>query len=274
MYDRILVPLDGSPLAEEVIPYALSLARSMGVELTLLRVAEHEGEVTAAEEYVEPLAQRLNAQAKALLAQTDPASTILEELEHLPLALAAMTTHGRGGMLEAILGSVAHRVVRGAGRPVLIYRPRAAKDTGGIYRKQVKIATVMAPLDGSHFSESMLPHAAQMAKALGAKLTLVQVLSTEPSEPAEVPPGDVLESSYIHARADETGREYGLEADWDVLHGDAADAICEYLDSRDDVMLAMSSHARAGLGETVFGSVTHECVRRAGVPVLVYRPEE
>jgi nucleotide-binding universal stress UspA family protein len=58
------------------------------------------------------------------------------------------------------------------------------------------------------------------------------------------------------------------------LHGHAPDAICEYLSGLHDVVLAMSSHARAGLKETIFGSVTHECVRRAGVPVLVYRPEE
>jgi nucleotide-binding universal stress UspA family protein len=273
MYDRILVPLDGSPLAEEVIPYALALARSMGVELTLLRVAEHESEVTAAKEYVQPLARRLNAEGKVLLAHMDPASTILGELEQHPHTLAAMTTHGRAAVLEVILGSVALRVVRDARRPVLIYRPRGIGEAAEVDR-QVKITTVMAPLDGSDFSESMLPHAAEMAKALKAKLALVQVLSTESSEPPEVPPGDVLESSYIHGRAEETRRKYGVEADWEVLHGHPADAICEYLNSRHDVMLAMSFHARAGLRETIFGSVTHECVRRAGVPVLVYRPEK
>jgi len=272
MYDRILVPLDGSPLAEEVIPYALALARSMGAKLTLLQVAKHEGDLATAEEYLQPLTRRLNAEGR-VVGYADPASGILGELSLHPNALATMTTHGHTGLLEAILGSVALNVVHHARRPVLIYRPRGTVGAGEVDR-EVKITTVMAPLDGSDFSESMLPHAVEIAKALKAKLALVQVLSTKFSEPPEAPPGDVLESSYIHGRAGEIRRAYGIEADWEVLHGAPAEAICEYLNGRHDVMLAMSSHTRAGLREAIFGSVTHECVRRAGVPVLVYRPEE
>lgn len=272
MHDRILVPLDGSPLAEEMIPYALTLARAMGASLTLLRVVEREHDVTAAEEYLRPLARRLNAEGK-VVGYADPASGILGELSRHPTPLVTITTHGHTGLLEAILGSVSLSVVRHARRPVLIYRPRGSAGAGEVDR-EVKITTVVAPLDGSDFSESMLPHAVEMAKALKAKLALVQVLSTEISEPPETPPGDVLEYSYIHGRAEEIRRTHGIEVDWEVLHGDPADAICEYLDGRHDVMLAMSSHTRAGLGEAIFGSVTHECVRRAGVPVLVYRPEE
>jgi nucleotide-binding universal stress UspA family protein len=204
MYDRILVPLDGSPLAEEVIPYALALARSMGVELTLLRVAEHKNDVAAAEEYVRRLARRLNAEGR-VVGYADPASGILGELTRYPRALATMTTHGRTGLLEAILGSVALSVIRHARRPVLLYRPRGNGDAAELDR-EVNITTVVAPLDGSDFSESMLPHAVDMVKSLKARLLLVQVLSTEFGEAPEAPPGDVLESSYIHGRADEARR--------------------------------------------------------------------
>lgn len=271
MYNPILVPLDGSQLAEEAITYGLALARSMGTKLTLFRVVEHQRDVTAAEEYLQPLARRLNADRK-VVGYADPASGIIGELSQHPTGLATMTTHGHSGLLEAILGSVALNVVRHAGRPVLVYRPRGT--VGGRQAdEEVRIATVVAPLDGSDFSERMLPHAVEMALALKANLTLVQVLSPEMREPPEVASGDVLESSYLHGRAEEIKKEYEIEADWEVLHGDPADAICEYLNGQHDVMLAMSSHTRGGLRETVFGSVTHECVRRAGVPVLVYRPE-
>lgn len=272
MYDRILVPLDGSQFAEEIVPYALGFARSMGARLTLLHVAKHDSDVAAAEEYMQPLARRLGAEGKVVVAHTDTGKVILEELSQHPRTLVTMTTHGHTALLEAILGSVALSVVHDAGQPVLIYRPRGTLRSGAV-DKEMKIASVMAPLDGSKFSECMLPHAARMALSLGAKLTLVQVLPPEVKEPPEVSSGDILESSYLHARAEETKREYEIEADWEVLHGDPADAICEYLNGQHDVMLAMSSHTRGGLRETVFGSVTHECVRRAGVPVLVYRPE-
>lgn len=272
MYDRILIPLDGSPFAEEIVPYALGIARPIGAKLTVLRVAEHDADRSTADKYLSDLARRLDADKKVVQAQADAASAILEEMWEDARSLVAMTTHGHTGLLEAILGSVAVSVVRDAGRPVLIYRPGGTVGTDHMVRA-VKIAAVVAPLDGSLFSERMLPHAAAMAKSLKAKMTLVQVLSPEIGKLPEAASGDVLESSYLKGRASEIRTMHAVEADWEVLHGHPADAICEYLNGQHDVMLAMSSHTRAGLRETVFGSVTHECVRRAGVPVLVYRPD-
>jgi nucleotide-binding universal stress UspA family protein len=269
MYDRILIPLDGSSFAEEVIPYALCIARATRAKLTLLQVAEHESRLATAEEYVQGLASRLNAEGKVVVEERDVASTILTELGRQPDSFAAMTTHGRSAILKAVVGSVAVGVVRSAPQGVLIYRPRgtiAALDT------EAKITTVVAALDGSDFSEAILPHAVDMARALRAKLMLVQVVAEIVGVPPQVPANDIVESSYIHGRAVETRRTYGVEAEWEVLHGDPADAICEYLRTAHDTMLAMSSHSRAALGRTLFGSVAGECVRRAGVPILVYHP--
>ncbi|MEK6561823.1 MAG: universal stress protein, partial [Candidatus Binatota bacterium] len=83
---------------------------------------------------------------------------------------------------------------------------------------------------------------------------------------------DVLEYSYVRRQAEATRRGYGLEVGWDVLHGDPGEGICNHVQGRDDVILAMTTRARAGLEQAVFGSVTSECVRRAGVLLLVYWP--
>lgn len=271
MFDRILVPLDGSAFAEEILPYALGLAESAAARLALLRVAEDEGGHTAAEEYISGLGRYLDVEGKVAVAHTDPARAILEELGQEPRTLVAMTTHGHSGLMELILGSVALGVVQRSPTPVLIYRPRGGARPAKVDRK-ARIATIVAPLDGSDFAERMLPHAAEIAVILKASLTLAQVVPEGFTGPPGVPAGDVVESSYVHRVADRIRAEHGVQADWEVLHGEPAGAICRYLDGRPDAMLAMASHARPGLEEAVFGSVTHECVRRAGVPVLVHRP--
>ncbi len=268
MYDQVLIPLDGSPFAEEIIPYALGLARSADATIALFRAVQHEGELAEAEDYVSGLAGRLGAKGEVATIRTDPASAIVAEMERRPDTMVALTTHGRGGLLETILGSVALSVLHDAPRPVLVYRPRGGEGAGRA-GEHANIDTVVVPLDGSSFSERILPHAVDMAEAVKASFTLVQVLPAAPTRPAMTPPGDVLESTYVRRWAEKIKEDHGIGVEWDVLHGPPADAIRRYLSGRSDVVLAMSSHARPRLKETVFGSVTHECVRRAGVPILV-----
>jgi len=271
VYDRILVPLDGSAFSEEVLPYARGIAGATRAGLTLLRVAEEEGEIADATEYVEALAGEVGVQGNVLLARTDVTTAILDEATRDPPALVAMTTHGRTGLLEALLGNVALSVVRNAGRPVLIHRPRG--DSKGRLGGDAKIERIVLPLDGAAFSESMIPEAVEMAQALKAHLALVHVVSPGVKMPPGIPAGDVLESSYIHSQAAKIEKAYGVRPDWDVLHGDPGDAICRYVEGRRDAMLAMSSHSTSGLRRTIFGSVTSECLKRSGAPLLVLWPE-
>ena len=273
MFEEVIVCLDGSLFAEKILPYARAVAGPIGAKLTFLRVVENEAEFPTAEDYLWDCARRWGAEASVKITQIDAASSILEELKRKPEAIPAITTHGRGGLLEALTGSVALSVIRGAGRPVLLYRPSVTVGTKE-RDKELKITSVVVALDGSEFSQSILPFAAEMARSLKTKLELAQVLPAQGSK-ARIPTElkrDVLESSYLHRQAELTRRKYDLEVDWDVLHGNPGDAICSHVQGRDDVMLAMTSRARAGLEETIFGSVTSECVRRAGVLMLVYWP--
>ncbi|MBI2087411.1 MAG: universal stress protein [Deltaproteobacteria bacterium] len=273
MIDEIVACLDGSEFAEAILPYAVGISRSLGAQLSLLRILEDGEAPAAAEDYLKRIAGRHGAREKLRKSKGDAASAILDELREKPLALAAMTTHGRTGMLEAILGSVAFRVVRGARRPILLYRPPAPLQARSS-DAEIKIATVTAALDGQDFSTRILPHAAEIASALKARLELIQVLPSGGAE-AEIPAElrrDVLESSYLQREAHDITRKHGLEVDWEVLHGEPAEAIISYLKGRRNVLLAMTSHARLGLERTIFGSVAAECLRRAGVPLLVYWP--
>lgn len=273
MIDEILACLDGSEFAEAILPYAVGISRSLRAQLSLLRVVEDGEESSAAQDYLRRISERLAAREKLRKSKVDAASAILDELRERPFSLAAMTTHGRTGMLEAILGSVAFRVVRGAARPILLYRP-PAQARGRSSDVKIEITSVVAALDGQDFSAQILPHAAEMASALKARLELIQVFPTAGPQ-AEIPAElrrDVLESSYLQREAHGITRKHGLEVEWEVLHGHPAEAIIRYLKGRSDVLLAMTSHARFGLERTIFGSVTAECLRRAGVPMLIYWP--
>jgi hypothetical protein len=115
-------------------------------ELIFLRVIEDPAEIRAEEEYLNDCARHYGAQLRVAIS-TEPAHAIRAELVREPRAIAALTTHGRGAWAEAVMGSV----VLEAMRPVLLFRPQERREA------PKKIITVAAALDGSPFSEKILP---------------------------------------------------------------------------------------------------------------------
>jgi nucleotide-binding universal stress UspA family protein len=270
MLAEILVCLDGSPLAERILPLAQRIACAKGATVILLRVLGNTEELSAEESYMRESAGVLHAPIRFLISP-DPAAAIIEELEKNPRAMPALTTHGRAAWGEALLGSVALKVIRGARRPVLLYRARADN-----LATPTKITSLVVALDGSEFSEKIVPSAVAMAKFLTSRIILVQALPAESSAAmrGNLPSSDVLESSYLKAKAAEIKKRYQIEAAWDVLHGEAGEAICRYLNGMEETLLAMTSHARDGLERAFLGSVAGTCIRKAGVPMLLYCPDE
>ncbi|HTX53084.1 MAG TPA: universal stress protein [Candidatus Baltobacteraceae bacterium] len=137
MFKRILVPLDGSPLAEAVLPRVQELVRSLGAELCLLRVteahvfpgvdptAEEVDVVQKAEAYVANLAVRLRAagiRVHTAVRYGEASHEILAHIADNAIDLVAMSTHGRSNLSRLLLGSVAEHVVRHARVPVLLLR--------------------------------------------------------------------------------------------------------------------------------------------------------
>jgi nucleotide-binding universal stress UspA family protein len=143
MYKKILVPLDGSPLAEAVLPHAQALAKSEGAEIVLLRVAvtpdpnlfhrdEAEGrQITDAIEkealdYMKTEAAKLQnegAKVTAITREGKIPDTILDVAEETHADVIAMSTHGRTGLQHLLMGSVAEQVVRSSHVPVMLIHP-------------------------------------------------------------------------------------------------------------------------------------------------------
>jgi nucleotide-binding universal stress UspA family protein len=139
MMKRILVPLDGSSLAEAVLPQVQELAKALGAELFLVRAAvahvfpgadpseEEIDVVRKAEEYVTEVAGRLRDAGIPIhtaVRYGEAAEEILEHIRDNAVDLVAMSTHGRSGLSRLVLGSVAEQVVRHAPVPVLLMRAR------------------------------------------------------------------------------------------------------------------------------------------------------
>jgi nucleotide-binding universal stress UspA family protein len=270
MFDEILACLDGSSLAEKILPLARGIAGARSGKLTLLRVVGDAAELVAEEDYLRNYARQYAAELSFVIA-SDAAGAIAAELTSRPNAIAALTTHGRSAWSEAILGSVALRVLREAKRPLLLYCPSEKN-----HDAPKTIETVVAPLDGNDLSEKIIPYAVKAAKSLSARLVLVQALPT-PSPLAELSSqerADVSDASYLHGKAAEIKKLYGTSPQWDVLHGNAADAICRYVSVMPNTLMAMTTHARGGLQRAFLGSVAATCLRHAGVPLLLYWPEE
>ncbi len=138
MFKRILVPLDGSPAAEAILPQATELARLTGAELVLLRVAlpdEFPGDLLAeaqrrtvrdAEIYLHALEQRLKEEGFCVstmkVRHGHPAEAIVDCAANCAIDLIAMSTHGRTGLRHMVMGSVAEKVLRAAPTPVFLVR--------------------------------------------------------------------------------------------------------------------------------------------------------
>ena len=270
MFDQIIVCLDGSSLAETVLPLARGLTVPRSGTLTLLRVVTDAAELTAEEDYLRDCARQYGGQLRFIV-DADPAHAIGAELARLPQAIAALTTHGRSAWAEAIVGSVALQVIRAARRPVILYCPLGADG-----HTPKNISKIVLALDGSEFAERMIPHAAKAAQGLSAQLSLVQVLPVgAPAAPLNsYQRSDVSEASYLHRQAANIEKKYGVGAEWEVLHGEPAAAICQYVKDMGETLLALTTHGRGGVERAMFGSVAAQCVRHAGVPLLLYWPQE
>jgi nucleotide-binding universal stress UspA family protein len=156
MFGRILVPLDGSELAERALEPAFSIARMFASEVILLRVAlleeaslaataaplaftelarsSHYFEVEAAEAYLSRLGEARAGQASAIHTQVvrgTPAQVIVEAAQQARIDLIVMSTHGRSGLGRLIYGSIAEAVLRGSQVPVLLIPNRHPKATNG-----------------------------------------------------------------------------------------------------------------------------------------------
>jgi nucleotide-binding universal stress UspA family protein len=299
-FRSILVPLDGSPLAEQALPLAAELARHKGARLRLVLVHEpppaprdalaanlfvaiervnqrgERGYLRSMQKKLRDEGIRLSA---AITLTGHPGPALAEYARESGTDLVVMATHARGGVRRAWLGSVADYLIRHLDIPVLLARTAVPAPATSRSARQI-----LVPLDGSALSEQALDPACRLAQAWRAELTPVNIvmpvmLVTDGNVPLpSMYDADTTELCRQDAQqyldgVDERMRDRGIRAEGIAMVGwSAAGALLDI--ARPDAVSAIvvATHGRGGLRRWAVGSVADKLVRGAEVPVLVVRP--
>ncbi|HSQ12550.1 MAG TPA: universal stress protein [Candidatus Deferrimicrobium sp.] len=286
MYKKILVPLDGSKLAERVLPFARRLADSFGAAVELLRVSDPDARPPfsppqASAQYLKEVSEKYfpaSAQVAEVAEVGEPAQVIIDRAKADPACLIAMATHGMSGMRRWLLGSVVAKVVHTAANPLLLVRP-----ADGDPSMPVVLNTIFVPLDGSALAEKALPHVIALGKTMNLEVHLMRVY-TLPPDAYVVADGVIAQgpaafrdsikneaTTYLEGKIDEL-RASGLERlVATAIEGDAASEIIDIARKTPNNLIAMSTHGRSGVGRWLLGSVAEKVIQHSQDPVLVIR---
>jgi nucleotide-binding universal stress UspA family protein len=271
MYRTVIVPLDGSRLAETALKPAVVVASRTGAEILVLSVVRDSSKEDARQGYLRTLTDQITTVPVRCVVTlgAEPAAVIADAaVEHDP-SIVCMSTHGRGGFARALLGSDAEDVMRRTAGPVLLMGPHTDPDMSPVAGRLVVC------LDGSDHAEKILPLATAWALQFGMELYLVQVLDPDTARQlraAKVPEEDVYEDVYL-ARVARRLRDNGVSIDWEVLHDTRpAAAIVDHARHNETSLIALSAHGRVGLRRLAIGSVAARIVHDSPCPTLALRP--
>jgi nucleotide-binding universal stress UspA family protein len=283
MYLRALVLMDGSELAETVFRYAAELTGRLHVDLDLLHVCEPQfaGQLPMRRAYIEqkldilrsnadqissryghaPMGESLHARGSVVVG--DPAEEILKYIDQGDIDLILMATHGSSAGKAWHVGGVAAKVMHTATVPVWLVPQHLREE---IITDTLPKRNMVIPLSGSKPSEAVISHAIGIAERRGAESDVVLLHVLEEGED-EAKMRDYLDSKV------ESARGMGLKARTELLRGDPATEIVEYVTSRPTQLLVMATRGRSGANRTVFGSVTENVIHMVKeTPVLLVQP--
>jgi len=301
MYQRVLLPLDGSELAEVALSYAKGIASRLGLEVILLHVAG-KGEAESLplhQAYIEHASEMLQGEMAEVQGKTGgqpvvvkgevtvgyPAEEILRYAGEKEVDLILMATHGRSGVRRWVLGSVADKVLRSAAPPVLLIRAGMPKDAA--YERWSN-PRMLVPLDGSELAELVLPHVEVLASPQvgAAEVVLVSiceplVLPTVTTPETSVNWGTAADEYLAKSRKSAEGylskvqrrlTDAGIKVSLEVLEGDPATEIIDYAIKRQVNLIVMATHGRSGIGRWAYGSVAQKVLHGGSSPILMVRP--
>ena len=297
MYKKMVVPLDGSELAEVALPYARELTIRLALETILLNVCPTEQREFAAvhRDYIDRVVTKLKRQMEARSRTVpfrgkirgrvlvgEPAERILRYASNNGIDLILMATHGESGVRRWAMGSVVDRVLRASRVPVLLTRAGIREEI--VYDQWPK-RSILVPLDGSPLAEAALLHAEELARQRGPeKVEIVLISVCEPRmAPSFYPFNAPLEGdedlirrrldceSYLATMARQL-QSSGLATRSLVLEGQPADQIVEYANNNRFNIIVMTTHGQSGTGKWTYGSVAEKVLLGASSPVLMVRP--
>jgi nucleotide-binding universal stress UspA family protein len=292
MFTHLLVPLDGSNLAEAAVPVAAGLARALRARVTLLHMIErrppaeihgerHLSEPEEARTYLREVARRdfstVAVETHVHSVQvSDVAQAIVAHLEELQPDLIVMCAHGRGGLRDLVAGSIAQQVIGAGDCPILLLQPNEAP-------QPVSFRRFLVALDGDPAHEQGLAVAGELAHTLGAALHLVMVVPTPGTLPGEQAAAGLLLPSttramldlaeggardYLETRA-QAWRVHGLTVTSEVCRGDPPVEVARAAEAAGTDLIVLGTHGKAGTRAFWTGSIGAKIVALTHLPLLL-----
>jgi nucleotide-binding universal stress UspA family protein len=300
MYTKMLVPLDGSKTAEQVLPYARFFTDRFNKPVELIAVIDiaemmayvspdravhlydmiHKGELRN-EAYLTKIADTFHGVTIDCVVERGRAGEVITDRAEADIGmLITMATHGRSGVNRWLLGSVAEKVLRGTANPLLVIRAKENSRSEG----EASLKSILVPLDGSALAENVLPMVAGLAKKLKLPVILFRCYYVPYNVEASGYGYFAVNVRQLVADASNEARDYlerqaaeikklGVEKISCVTkEGLNSDEIIKMARETPDCLIAMCSHGRSGVKRWALGSVTETVVRHSDNPVLVLRP--
>lgn len=294
MFKHILVPLDGSTLAEAALPAALSLARTFNAPVTLLHIIEqdapaevhrdrHLTEAGEAEAYLAGIAKRVfppNTKVH-LHVHTSPVADVARSIvdhssDEIQPDLIILCSHGNSGMHDLVFGNIAQEVAAVSGTPVLLIKPDESP-------APFQLRHILVPLDNEFVHDQALPTAESLAQAYEAELNLLCVIPTlgtlsgEQAAASNMLPATA--TAYLEI-AEEIALEHfqghlnaykkaGIPATAEIARGDPAPVIAKTAEKINADLILFGTHGRAGLDAFWNRSVAASVARRTEIPLLL-----
>jgi nucleotide-binding universal stress UspA family protein len=294
MLDHILVPLDGSSLAECVLPHVNAVGRPFEARITLLRVVERRKQSetsetvdplewqmrkSEAEAYLDQVEENLKATAldvESVLLEGNAAERIIEYARSQDVDLIVLSSHGRSGLSPWNINSVVQKVLLRAYVPALIVR---AYNAAQCEVSDLTYERILLPLDSSQRAECVLPLATGLAEYHPCRLLLAHVVS-RPSVPRRAPLTDEEEAlvEELMELNREAGRAYlddleermGGTTEGYLLEGKSASAALHDLVLEEDIdLVILSAHGHSAEAQWPYGSVALNFIAYGARPLLI-----
>ena len=294
MFKRILVPLDGSSLAECVLPHVLAVSQAFGSEVLIVSAVDHDDSIEGhlidpvdwqarraeAETYLQAIAGKLTTMGlttKWAIMEGPPAESIVDISRSHDIDLIVLSTHGQAGLTHWSCGSVVRKAVQRAFGSLLIvraFRWAISQDlSAAAYRR------IFVPLDGSQRAECVLPLAIRIAQFQEAEVTLAHAVS-KPEMPCRYPMSE--EDSELQRRLVERNRKVANEYLRSigsrlspgfktrlVVSTDVASSLHNLAQIEVSDLVVISAHGYSGQRKWPYGSVCTSFIEYGTSPLLV-----
>lgn len=286
MIERVLVPLDGSLLAEQVLPQVRRLLYRSDSEVILVHASPpppvespvliYSSMLAKADDYIRGVRDRLageGVRVKSVSRVGSPAGVILDVAEEEKATLLALATHGKTGFQRLLFGSVAESLLRRSSVPVFVVRPVWSYELlpGSPQKSDLQpIRTILLPVVGGDPSLPVIPPLVEFARLFESRVLILHVKESGTKGGDDGPEREQEELANLVACARRL-EEHGVGTISLMEEGDPAETILQVARSQKVDLIAMATHGRSGIDRLLKGSITESVLRQSPCPMLVAR---